>query len=173
MAIVLDGNNLTTTGMINSLTAVNSTSGTSIDFTGIPTGVKRVTIMLNGVSLNANSIPLIQIGAGSVQTTGYSATAGDYVPTANFTSSTAGFPFAGNAAGIGAAGNFLYGQIVLTNLSGNLWCSAHSISSTGAQTNTGTGAGTVTLSGALDRVRITSVAGTATFDAGSINVLYE
>ena len=34
-------------------------------------------------------------------------------------------------------------------------------------------AGRVTLSGALDRVRVTTVNGTDTFDAGSINILYE
>jgi hypothetical protein len=34
-------------------------------------------------------------------------------------------------------------------------------------------AGTKTLSGTLDRVRITTANGTDTFDAGSINILYE
>jgi hypothetical protein len=34
-------------------------------------------------------------------------------------------------------------------------------------------AGSKTLSGTLDRVRITTVNGTDTFDAGSINILYE
>ena len=33
--------------------------------------------------------------------------------------------------------------------------------------------GTITLSGALDRVRITSSNGTDTFDAGSINIMWE
>ena len=56
---------------IASGTAVASTSGTSIDFTGIPSWVKRITVMLSGVSTSGTSIVLIQIGAGSVTTSGY------------------------------------------------------------------------------------------------------
>ena len=65
MAINLDGNGLNTTGLINSATAQNSTSGTSIDFTGIPSGVKRITVMFNGVSTSGTSILLIQGGTSS------------------------------------------------------------------------------------------------------------
>ena len=36
-----------------------------------------------------------------------------------------------------------------------------------------TGGGSVTLSGALDRVVLTTVGGTDTFDAGSVNIIYE
>jgi len=38
---------------------------------------------------------------------------------------------------------------------------------------TGYGAGTKTISGVLDRIRLTTVNGTDTFDAGSVNILYE
>ena len=41
-------------------TAVASTSGTSIDFTGIPSWVKRITVMFNGVSTNGTSNIQIQ-----------------------------------------------------------------------------------------------------------------
>ena len=73
MTIAADG---TITGTVGNLqlisgTAVASTSGTSIDFTGIPSWVKRVTVMFSGVSTNGASLPQIQIGAGSVQTSGY------------------------------------------------------------------------------------------------------
>lgn len=36
-----------------------------------------------------------------------------------------------------------------------------------------TSGGTISLAGALDNVRLTTVNGTDTFDAGSINILYE
>jgi len=160
-------------GAITSGTAVASTSGTSIDFTGIPSWVKRITVMFAGVSYNANANPMIQIGSGSVATTGYTSAAGDYVPTPNFASSTAGFILAGTTSSVGVAGNNIYGQIVITNVSGNLWCSASNLSAFGSSTVTGTGAGTITLAGVLDRVRITSLAGTSTFDAGTVNILYE
>jgi len=155
------------------MTAQNTTSGTSIDFTGIPAGVKRITVMLNGVSFNANANPQIQIGAGSIATSGYTSAAGDYVPTANFANHTSGFVLAGATSSLGVAGNNLYGQIVITNITGNTWCSSSNLSGYGSSTNTATGAGTVTLSGQLDRLRITSTAGTAAFDAGSVNLLYE
>ena len=71
MSITLDGSNLVTVGVINSATAQASTSGTSIDFTGIPSGTKRITVMLNGVSTNGTSLLQIQIGNGSIVTTGY------------------------------------------------------------------------------------------------------
>ena len=67
MAITLDGDNLTTVGVINSKTAVASTSGTSIDFTGIPSGVKRVTVMFNGVSTSGTaSLRIQKIGRAHV-----------------------------------------------------------------------------------------------------------
>jgi len=144
-----------------------------VDFLNIPSWVKRITVMFNGVSYNANTNPLLQIGSGSVATTGYTSAAGDYVPTANFLSSTSGFVLAGAAGSIGVSGNNIYGQIVLTNITGNVWCSSSNLVGYGSTTCTATGSGTVTLSGSIDRVRITSVAGTSTFDAGSVNILYE
>jgi hypothetical protein len=157
-----------TSGTFQTLTAV-----TSIDFTGIPAWCKRITVMFAGVSFNANANPMIQIGAGSVSITGYTSAAGDYVPTANFANSAAGFILAGAISSIGNAGNNMYGQIVITNVTGNLWCSASNLSAFGTTTVTATGAGTITLGGTLDRVRITSLAGTSTFDAGSVNIMYE
>jgi len=66
----------------------------------------------------------------------------------------------------------LYGVMMLTNISGNTWvCSGNmAIGSTARSTVFG---GNVTLSGALDRVNITSVGGTQTFTAGSINIQWE
>jgi hypothetical protein len=156
------------TDKIVSGTAVASTSGTSIDFTGIPSWVKRVTVMFSGVSTNGTSSLLVQVGAGSVTTTGYIST-GNVYNNASGTggaSSTAGFLIYNNSAAntyIGAVGVSLFGS--------NQWIQSHNLR---YDTNTvSSGAGSVTLSGALDRVRITTVNGTDTFDAGSINILYE
>jgi hypothetical protein len=80
-------------GAITSGTAVASTSGTSIDFTGIPSWVKRITVMFSSVSLSGASSYLVQIGtSGGIQNTGYTsssfiiATAGS-----NGSNSTAGY----------------------------------------------------------------------------------
>ena len=168
MSLVLDGSNLTTTGVINSGTAVASTSGISIDFTGIPAGVKRITVMFNGVSTSGTSLTQVQIGAGSVTITGYSAICG-YISgtnTCSYLTSTTGFPF-----GVANASMLRYGALVLTLISGNTWVVSGSAGDPAvANTNT---SGQLALGGSLDRVRITTVNGTDTFDAGSINILYE
>ena len=155
---------------LTSATAQASTSGTSIDFTGIPSWVKRVTVMFNGVSTNGASNPLIQIGSGSVTATGYLAGSRDTTSTSAGGGSTYTTGFGIQSAG---AVNLLYGNTVINTLSGNIWASSSTI-----YVLTGSGymlvaAGAVTLSGALDRVRITTVNGTDTFDAGSINIMYE
>jgi len=153
---------------ITQSTAVASTSGTSIDFTGIPSWVKRITVLLSAVSLSGAGQILIQIGSGSVTTTGYLASSG-YCLTGNVTSSvtsTAGFIVID-----GVNTQNVTAVLTINLISGNTWISGHSGS---IQTAGGiTGSGNVTLSGTLDRVRITTSTGTDTFDAGSINILYE
>lgn len=160
------------TSGITSGTAVASTSGTSIDFTGIPAGVKRITVVFNGVSTTGTSNYLIQIGAGSVTSTGYLAYS-TYAGGANAAagvSSTAGYIING-----ASAANLWYGTMVLVNISGNIWVASHSfgLTTTGPTIYGVTGGGSVSLSGTLDRVRLTTVNGTDAFDAGSINILYE
>ena len=155
-------------GGIRSGTAVASTSGTSIDFTSLPTGLKRITVMFNEISTNGASNKLIQIGSGSVQSTGYISSGALIAQSTSglVTSSTAGFLIWQDSAPY-----VFSGHMVLTLISGNTWISSHY--GKGATTLANVGGGSVTLSGVLDRVRITTVNGTDTFDAGSINILYE
>ena len=168
MSITLDGSNANTVGVINSATAKNSTSGTSIDFTGIPAGTKRITVMFNGVSTNGSSNLQIQIGSGSVTTSG---DVGGVAPSGGAfqTAVTTGLQISYSTA----AASIYTGQAVFTllNASTNVWTASGVIArNDGYMMTSGTA---VTLSGALDRVRITTVNGTDTFDAGSINILYE
>ena len=147
-------------------TAVASTSGTSIDFTGIPSWVKRITVMFSGVSTNGTSVKQVQIGSGSVTTSGYVAVSTNTSTGSLTTSATSGFILYTNNAS-----DVLSGIMVITLVSGNTWVSSHTIKA--APTITVNGGGDIALGGALDRVRITTVNGTDTFDAGSINILYE
>jgi hypothetical protein len=149
-------------------TAVASTSGTSIDFTSIPSWVKRVTVMFKDVSTNGSSVILLQIGAGSVTTTGYLGTASINTSATLTASYTTGFGISQQAA----ATDIQHGTYVLTNLSGNSWVCNLSMADA-SRPATSQGGGSITLGGTLDRVRITTVNGTDTFDAGSINILYE
>lgn len=162
MSIVLDGSNLTTTGVINSGTAVASTSGTSIDFTGIPSGVKRITVMFYGVSTSGTSRTMIQLGTSSGFTTsGYLGSNG----TANFSSGI----FTDDAT---SATVVRYLQVVITNITGNTWVATSNMGRSDA-TSVFTAGGGIALAGALTQVRITTTNGTDTFDAGSVNILYE
>ena len=150
-------------------TAQASTSGTSIDFTGIPSWVKRITVMFSGVSLSGSSQFLIQLGdSGGIETTGYSGggfrTSSSTVAGGN---STAGFYFANTTAA-----TVFSGMITITNLSANTWVAMGLLGGDVTEVVDAT-AGGKTLSATLDRVRITTVNGTDTFDAGSINILYE
>ena len=154
--------------VLTSGTAQNSTSGTSIDFTGIPAWAKRITVMLNGVSTNGTSVVQVQLGSGSPTTTGYLTGATLITGTsANSASYTSGFGTYSNATV-----DTRIGHMIITNISGNIWICSGIINISGS-TNTIQLSGNVTLSGTLDRVRITTVNGTDTFDAGSINIMYE
>lgn len=162
-----DGSTYTATQKITQGTAVASTSGTSIDFTGIPSWVKRVTVMFSNISTNGTSNYQVQIGAGSVTTSGY--LSGSTQGTTGVASTT-GFPVVQSPT---AAFNYS-GQMVITSLSSLAWVASSSLSLMSPNTGTTTaGNGSITLGGALDRIRITTVNGTDTFDAGSINILYE
>jgi len=181
MAITLDGslginlpgsNTSYQLGSSTNGTEQNSTSGTSIDFTNIPSWVKRITLMFNGVSTSGTSNYLVQIGdSGGVATTGYTAAASTINTTVASTSSTAGFIIRISAAD--GAGTIMTGAIVLT-YGGNYKWYAHGVLSAGTGTpSTFTLSGTKTLSSALTTVRATTVNGTDTWDLGSMNILYE
>ena len=155
-------------GAITSGTAVASTSGTSIDFTSIPSYVKRITVMFGGVSLSSTSLPLIQIGPSAVVITGYKS--GTYYAAGSSQVATNGFIF-GVPGGVAA--NTHSGAYTLSLLGSNQWVGSGVASVNDGNSGPIMGGGAVTLAGALTNLRITSVSGTDTFDAGSINILYE
>lgn len=137
-------------------------SGTSVDFTGIPSWAKKITVMFNGVSTSGTSPIQIQIGtAGGVVNTGYTSTAFTITNTAGFYANT----------NITAA-TFSNGIAIISLFGNNIWTSSSVVGSTGGNTPT-SACGSVTLSGTLTQVRITTVNGTDTFDAGSVNILVE
>lgn len=140
-----------------------TTSGTSIDYTSIPSWVKRITVTLVGVSGSGTSNKLIQIGdSGGIEATGY---LGAFATT-NYTT---GFGITSESGS-----DILHGAVTLTlhNAATNTWVASGVI----GVSNTGysaCGGFSKSLSATLDRVRITTVNGSDTFDAGSVNILYE
>lgn len=168
------GGNLTLTGnasgIIKRATAVTASSVTSINFTGIPSTARRVTVTINQLTTSGTSIILIRLASGgTIATTGYSAGAGQQTGTNSTGVLTSGFPFTTS----GSASSIYSGQMILTNHNGNNWtasgCSVSAVSGAiGFSGGVGTG-----LAGVLDQIRITTVNGTDTLDTGSINILWE
>ena len=158
-------------GTITSGTAVASTSGTSIDFTSIPSWVKRITVMFDGVSTNGSSNLLVQLGTLSgIESSGYisySNQTGNSVSSAGVTST------AGLIISLTNNANIIYGNMTITKLTGNQYTEGVNMGLNAGANFALQGGGSKTLSGVLDRIRITSGNGTDTFDAGSINILYE
>ena len=149
-------------------TAQNTTSGTSIDFTSIPSWVKRVTVMFNNVSTTGTNNILIQLihSGGTVVSSGYRSAAARFNGAALVeTASTAGFLL--NSA---TAADDHYGSYVFTNLSGDIWTG---VGSTTYLDGLICSCGGVTIASTLTGIRITTTGGTFTFDTGSINILYE
>ena len=167
--VVFSGN---VSGNIKSGTSV-SASGTSVDFTGIPSTAKRITVMLSGISTNGSSFYALRVGTSSgVVSTGYAGGAGD-IYTANNVATNGSATEIALQGGAPASGDANNGVITIVNLSGNIWSYSGNIYRTAGTSRSTTTAGTVTLSAALDRVRLTTINGTDTFDAGTINILYE
>jgi hypothetical protein len=145
-------------------TAVASTSGTSIDFTGIPSWAKRISIILSKVSTNGSSNLLIQIGGGSIESTGYTSIAGNR---GNENMSTAGYLITRSQSGSSST----TGPYTLFLIGSDEWIGSGV--NTGGSNFPNFSAGSKTASGTIDRVRITTENGTDTFDAGLINIMYE
>jgi hypothetical protein len=156
--------------VLTSQTAVASTSGTSIDYTSIPSWVKRITVMFNGVSLSNTDAIIVQLGTGGVPTTsGYTGSSTRLQAIAVSTNAYSGSGF--ELVALGVAANLATGSLVITNMTGNTWICTGIVA--GTVTNLqDTTAGVIAMAGVVNLVRITST-GTATFDAGSINIMYE
>jgi hypothetical protein len=168
MPLVLNG----TTGVQdNSGAFVQGTSvaasGASIDFTGIPSWVKRLTVVLDVVSQNTGTSPalLFQLGtSGGVVSTGYLAL-GSTNGGSN-TLSTTGFTLRGPSG----ANSLFSGIFTFVSFGSNIWIhNSYNVDTTNTQYSAG--GGKIALGGTLDRVRI--VANGGSFNGGNINILYE
>jgi len=145
-----------------------TTSGTAINFTGIPSWATRITVNFFQVSTSGTSPVQVQIGSGSYQTTGYltvaTALSGS---TSNVGTYTTGFVIAGSTAPATR-----YGSLVFTNIEANGWVGSGISyeSSTGTQSTT---SGGIQLTSAISQLRLTTVNGTETFDGGVASITYE
>ena len=173
MSVIIDGSAGVTTNTgavynsIQTATAVTA-SGSSVDFTNIPSWVKRITVVIADLSFAAAGAARLRLGtSGGLVSTGYTGGATSLSTGANtLTSITDGSA----ALATGAAGSILNGQYVIVNVSGNIWqCNGFHYRNTDAVSNLNSTF--ITLGATLDRLSL--VATTSTFDAGTINILYE
>jgi hypothetical protein len=155
---------------VNRGTEQATTSGTAIDFTGIPAGVRRITVLLNNVSTNGTSQLILRLGtSGGIVSTGYDGGHGYWGVSAGYAKETSGFGLHnGNAA------DTTTGRFVIENISGNAWVATFTGTIwNGANQFLAQSAGAVSLAGVLDRLRLTTLTGSPAFDSGSMNIMWE
>lgn len=146
-----------------------TTSGTAINFTGIPAGTRRITINFSGVSKNGTSHLLVQIGdAGGIENSGYLSVTTVLASGVTTVSSTAGFIVFSNGAGDAINGTL---TLTLENAASFRWC-ASGVTNDNGSPWTAPSSGIKSLSAELDRVSLTTVSGD-TFDAGAVNITLE
>tara|TARA_R110000822_G_scaffold90405_2_gene208973 strand:- start:230 stop:877 length:648 start_codon:yes stop_codon:yes gene_type:complete len=144
-------------------TPAATTSGASIDFTGIPSGVKEVKVLLNGVSTNGTSLICVQIGdSGGIEASGYLSGAFRHD-----TAATATAGFISSATTLAANFYDAVFTLALQSSSSNTWVNESGMYCDG---DTFTGSGAKDLSAELTQIRLTTVGGSNTFDAGSVNI---
>lgn len=161
----------TVQGVNSNIVAVGtvSASGTAVDFTSIPSWVRRITLVFTDLSVTGSSAVGVQLGFGSIQTTGYKGggirfgTSGVYAETLYTTNMGTLLTSGGTDA--------MSGQMILNNNGGNGWGASGTYYMNAS--NMGFSTGGTTLGGTLDRVRVYTVNGTDTFDGGVIGLLYE
>lgn len=147
------------------LATAKTATGTYVDFTGIPSWAKRITVMFDGVSTNGTSTFLIRIGGSSLEITGYNSSGANAANVAYYDST--GFKLSGANAATG-----LYsGAIILNKINNNTWCSFGILGGFGPVQILSSGS--KTLSEVLSQLRITTTNGTDQFDAGTINISWE
>jgi hypothetical protein len=145
-------------------------SGTIIQFTGIPSWVKQITMMLNDMGSNGSSQWLVQLGtSGGYEVTGYISAASFVGSTTGTTNQTAGYGIRNTSA----THNF-NGSLIISLLGSNTWVAQGLFSGTGGGSGfTYLTSGAKTLSGTLTQIRLNTVNGTDAFDSGTINILYQ
>jgi hypothetical protein len=149
-------------------TAQATTSGTSFDFTGIPSWVRRITVMFGGVSTDGTSNIAIRLGtSGGFVGSGYLGVGSNLAASPSFANNDTGF----RVSAVNSAASVWHGNAVLTNVTNNVWTISGALGRSDAEA-IGLFAGSVDAGGQVDRVRVTTLAGN-TFDAGNVNIMYE
>lgn len=144
-----------------------TTSGTGVTFSSIPEGTTMIVINFEGVSSTGTANMLVTIGdSGGLESSGYvSLSQGSETSSFQMVSSTAAFVIMDKVGGAST----MSGSMILTlkDATNFTWDSVHNVYAT---TISGSwGAGVKSLSAELTQLKIAR----GTFDAGSINIMYQ
>ena len=152
-----------------------SASTTEINFNGangIPSWAERITLMFDQLGTTSTGVPTIRLGgSGGIESSGYSSILSNTTASAIATklSSTTGFEIVAT----GLSTNRIVGQYVLTHFGEDNWIITGSmqpgLTVVGQQFITGR----KSIASTLTRLQVTTTGGTDTFNAGSINIMYE
>lgn len=144
---------------------VVTTSGTVVDWTGLPSDVHEIVIKARGISQSATDSFLVQLGtSGGFETTGYTSTSQLSSSSVN---STSGFIVFDNAT----ANIQNFTMCIRRVGSTNLWVADGSQVFRTVSGAGGVFAGEKTLAGVLTQVRL-RLTGSASFDAGAVSLDY-
>jgi len=159
-------------------TAQATTSGTSpIEFTDVPTGVKKITIIFDDVGTDGSGSEVnVQLStSASYVTSGYTSTS---TRTQNGSTSASNSSSLGYLIGrLDGTDKALTGHAVLHNVSGNRWILSGVCSSTeppSDQNRSYNFGGFLDLGGTIDKLQVRGHTSTLpNWDSGQINVMYE
>lgn len=146
-----------------------TTSGTTHDYTSVPSWVKKITIIFDGVSTDGNEEIIVQVGdSGGFHTSSYTGSASQLSSVVTSATETGGFALSKDSVSTGSYSGIA--TICKLTSAGTIWVWA-SITQFGNSIDLGVGR--VTLDTILTQIRLTSTGTPDTFDAGTFNVLYE
>lgn len=143
-----------------------SAFGSTVEFTGLPSTAKRITIMFYGLSTNSAAAPRVQLGtSGGYATSGYSQGATATSAASVFATGSDAFYLSGQVNSSTA----LVGTLTLTKIDADIWVAA--LSGSNAASYALCGGGYISLGGTLTKVQV--IPGSGSFDAGTVNIMYE
>lgn len=154
------------------MNVVTPSGVSTVDFTGIPSWVKRITMQLGNLSGSSTGAIGVRVGntASGIKTTGYSGMISGMIATSSNAAVWGGTCIEATL-GTAAAGGTV-GHVVITRLGvSDIWVASSIASASSAPSyilNLSTGYFAIA---DLDRVQLYLASGT--FDGGSVNVIYE
>ena len=158
--------------VVTSGSTLTTTSGTTADFTGIPSWVKRIRVVLNQFGTNGTSPYILVLGtASSFETTGYITSTGLIFNGATTYTAT-GITTAVSVTQSNFA-NTGYNTTVLLSLQDSTTNYWSNISFTTGGTTLQVSGGGKSLAGTLTRIRLTTQNGTDAFVLGSATIQYQ